>query len=128
MPVPRGSACKPACLRDRRARLVLLRRLPARRHDLRPRRTAVRLRRPERRLPATTRRAAAPLRTRGGVMPGQPRYDFVYVHTDIPEGMTIPEWRAHCSTVRAAERQAAGEARRSTRFDDGCTRPLAHDW
>ena len=45
-------------------------------------------------------------------MPGQPPYDFVYVHTDIPEGMTIREWRAHCSTVRAAERQAAREARR----------------
>jgi hypothetical protein len=29
MPVPRGSARKPACLRDRRAWLVLLRRLPA---------------------------------------------------------------------------------------------------
>ena len=45
-------------------------------------------------------------------MPGRPPYDFVYVHTDIPEGMTIREWRAHCSTVRAAERQAAREARR----------------
>ena len=38
LPVPRRPACKPACLRDRGARLVLLRRLPPRRHDLRPRR------------------------------------------------------------------------------------------
>jgi hypothetical protein len=45
-------------------------------------------------------------------MPGQRPYDFVYVHTDIPEAMTIREWRARCSTVRAAERQAAREAGR----------------
>ena len=32
-------------------------------------------------------------------MSGGP-YDFVYVHTDIREGMTIREWRQ-----RAAERQ-----------------------
>ena len=31
-------------------------------------------------------------------------HDFVYVHTDIPPGMTIREWRAQ----RAAERGAAG--------------------
>jgi hypothetical protein len=30
-------------------------------------------------------------------------YDFVYVHTDIPAGMTIREWRAQ----RAADRPAA---------------------
>lgn len=41
-------------------------------------------------------------------MPDHPPYDFVYVHTDIPEGMTIAEWRAH----QAAERQAARAARR----------------
>jgi RepB DNA-primase from phage plasmid len=51
VPVPRRSACKPACLRERRAGLVLLRRLPARRHDLRPRRASVRLRRSRRGLP-----------------------------------------------------------------------------
>ena len=31
-------------------------------------------------------------------------HDFGYVHTDIPAGMTIREWRAQ----RAAERGAAG--------------------
>ena len=36
-------------------------------------------------------------------MPEQPPYDFVYVHTDIPEGMTIREWRAQ----RAASRPSA---------------------
>ena len=41
-------------------------------------------------------------------MADQPSYDFVYVHTDIPQAMTIREWRVH----RAAERQAALTARR----------------
>jgi hypothetical protein len=41
-------------------------------------------------------------------MAGHPPSDFVYVHADIPEGMTIREWRGH----RAAERQAARDARR----------------
>ena len=36
-------------------------------------------------------------------------HDFGYVHTDIPAGMTIGDWRAQ----RAAERRAAGAARRS---------------
>jgi hypothetical protein len=36
-------------------------------------------------------------------------HDFVYVHTDIPEGMTIREWRAQ----RAAAHQAERAARRS---------------
>ena len=36
-------------------------------------------------------------------MPNRPPYDFVYVHTDIPEGMTIRQWRAQ----RAASRPAA---------------------
>jgi len=31
-------------------------------------------------------------------------YDFVYVHTDIPEGMTIRDWRAKRSTGEAAAR------------------------
>ena len=39
-------------------------------------------------------------------------HDFDYVHTDIPAGMTIREWRAH----RAAERGAAGAAHRSGRW------------
>jgi hypothetical protein len=45
-------------------------------------------------------------------MPNQPPYDFVYVHTDIPPGMTIREWRGRRTAERAAERQAAREARR----------------
>ena len=32
--------------------------------------------------------------------PGSP-HDFVYVHTDIPEGMTIREWRARKGEVGA---------------------------
>lgn len=32
-------------------------------------------------------------------------YDFVYVHTDIPEGMTIRAWRAQRAEER--KRQAA---------------------
>ncbi len=31
-------------------------------------------------------------------------HDFVYVHTDIPEGMTIREWRAHRATALQAQR------------------------
>src|SRR5829696_795441 len=34
-------------------------------------------------------------------------HDFVYVHTDIPEGMTIREWRARRAADRAAVRRAA---------------------
>jgi hypothetical protein len=45
-------------------------------------------------------------------MSGKPPYDFVYVHTDIPEGMTIRAWRAQRAAARAAERQAARDARR----------------
>jgi hypothetical protein len=45
-------------------------------------------------------------------MPDQAPYDFVYVHTDIPEGMTIQEWRAQRAVERMAERQAAREAQR----------------
>src|SRR5215211_6671341 len=108
MPLPRRPACKPACLRDSRARLVLLRPLPTRRHDLRPRRTPLWLRRPRRGLPAAARRAAPPLRARGRVMTDEPvSHDFVYVHTDIPEGMTIREWRAQRAADRAAARRAA---------------------
>jgi hypothetical protein len=39
------------------------------------------------------------------------QYDFVYVHTDIPEGMTIREWR----TARATERARAEARRRELR-------------
>ena len=42
-------------------------------------------------------------------MPDQPSYDFVYVHTDIPEGMTIREWRAQRAMER---RQSRAPARR----------------
>lgn len=45
-------------------------------------------------------------------MAGHQPYDFVYVQTDIPEGMTIREWRAHRAAERVAERQAARDARR----------------
>ena len=38
-------------------------------------------------------------------------HDLVYVHTDIPEGMTIREWRAQRAVDRAAARLAAGAAR-----------------
>lgn len=33
-------------------------------------------------------------------------HDFVYVHTDIPEGMTIREWRARRAARRERERAA----------------------
>ena len=39
-------------------------------------------------------------------------HDFVYVHTDIPEGMTIREWRAQRAADRAAAARAARAARR----------------
>ena len=39
-------------------------------------------------------------------------YDFVYVHTDIPEGMTIREWRAERAARAAALRGAQRRARR----------------
>jgi hypothetical protein len=39
------------------------------------------------------------------------RYDLVYVHTDIPEGMTIREWRGRS----AAERLTLGAAARADR-------------
>jgi hypothetical protein len=29
-------------------------------------------------------------------------HDFMYLHTDIPEGMTIREWRAQRAVERAA--------------------------
>ena len=36
--------------------------------------------------------------------------DFVYVHSDIPEGMTILEWRAQRAADRATARRAARAA------------------
>jgi hypothetical protein len=39
-------------------------------------------------------------------------HDFVYVHTDIPEGMTIREWRRERAADRAAARQATRQLRR----------------
>ena len=38
-------------------------------------------------------------------------YDFVYVDTDIPEGMTIREWRAERATRRDAGRRTRRERR-----------------
>ena len=43
-------------------------------------------------------------------------YDFVYVHTDIPEGMTIREWREQSAAQRAATREAERSARRQRRL------------
>lgn len=39
-------------------------------------------------------------------------YDFVYEHTDIPEGMTIREWRAQRAAQRLAMQESAREERR----------------
>ncbi len=39
-------------------------------------------------------------------------YDFIYVHTDIPEGMTIREWRAQRAVEREAQRRQERAARR----------------
>ena len=36
-------------------------------------------------------------------MPDRPPYDFMYVHTDIPEGMTIREWCAQRAASRPVE-------------------------
>lgn len=32
-------------------------------------------------------------------------YEFVYVHTDIPDGMTIREWRGQRAVEREAQRR-----------------------
>jgi hypothetical protein len=39
-------------------------------------------------------------------------HDFVYVQTDIPEGMTIRDWRARRGAERAAQRERERAARR----------------
>ena len=49
-------------------------------------------------------------------------HDFVYVHTDIPAGMTIREWRAQ----RAAERGAAAARRADAAAPRGVT--IDHAW
>jgi hypothetical protein len=41
----------------------------------------------------------------------RPPCDFVYVHTDIPEGMTISEWRAQRATEGQAMLATARERR-----------------
>jgi hypothetical protein len=45
-------------------------------------------------------------------MRDRPPCDFVYVHTVIPEGMTISEWRAQRATEGQAMLAAARERRR----------------
>jgi hypothetical protein len=50
--------------------------------------------------------------------------DFAYVHTDIPAGMTIGEWRAH----RAAERGASRATRRSRRSPGRAAVTIIHAW
>jgi len=42
-------------------------------------------------------------------------YDFVYVDIDIPEGMTINEWRERRAAERIAIEAAAHEERRRRR-------------
>lgn len=39
-------------------------------------------------------------------------YDFIYVETDIPPGMTIREWRAQRLAERSAMREQVRAARR----------------
>ena len=51
-------------------------------------------------------------------------HDFVYVHTDIPAGMTIREWRAH----RAAERRAGRAAHRNRRSPRRAAVTIVHTW
>jgi hypothetical protein len=46
--------------------------------------------------------------------PGVP-YDFVYVHTDIPEGMTIREWRGRSKPERLTRAAAARADRQQGR-------------
>jgi hypothetical protein len=41
--------------------------------------------------------------------------DFIYVHTDIPEGMTIREWRAQRAAERAATQASQREQRQRRR-------------
>ena len=50
-------------------------------------------------------------------------YDFVYVHTDIPEGITIRRWRAQRAAQREATPLAGREERRRRSL---ARRALAH--
>jgi hypothetical protein len=45
---------------------------------------------------------------------GRP-HDFTYVHTDIPEAMTIREWRGERAAERAATQAAEREQHRRRR-------------
>ena len=51
-------------------------------------------------------------------------HDFGYVHTDIPAGVTIGEWRAH----RATERGAGRAARRNRRSPRRAAVTIVHTW
>ena len=51
-------------------------------------------------------------------------HDFAYVHTDIPAGMTIGEWRAD----RAKERGASKATRRRERSPRRATATIIHTW
>ena len=42
-------------------------------------------------------------------------HHFIYVHTDIPEGMTIREWRAQRAAERAATQASQREQRQRRR-------------
>jgi hypothetical protein len=51
-------------------------------------------------------------------------HDFGYVHTDIPAGMTIREWRAQ----RAADRGAAKATGQSRRWSRRAAVAIVHVW
>jgi len=51
-------------------------------------------------------------------------HDFAYVDTDIPEGMTIREWRAQRAAEHAVRREEERAARRR-RLRAAVTSPLA---
>jgi hypothetical protein len=58
--------------------------------------------------------------------------DFLYVHTDIPEGLTIREWRAQRAATQAAERERrrrrrAVTARRWVAALPAMVRPWLHN-
>jgi hypothetical protein len=61
-------------------------------------------------------------------------HDFMYEHTDIPEGMTIREWRAQRAAERLAMHEAAREerrrqrARRRQRWLEAFRVPLRRPW
>ena len=54
-------------------------------------------------------------------------HDFVYVHTDIPAGMTIREWRAQRAASRSATNRRAvfAAGRRVVRLATGMWRAAA---